>query len=195
MITIDIPLKDPKKPPKLTFPDGCVNCGKPRKRTWAVKLGTGAQKRGQLVQVELDVPLCAECSAKEDRISNVTWLPFFIVGLLVCAVVFVPVWLFSPEPTTPETYAYPYVLGAAAGMIAGIIVGTFVEFGLKLLLSPVYGKLLLKRPLTIFSILNDAENLIGFSTRFADNRKILKLTFENDEIAREFITLNPQENL
>ena len=195
MLTVDIPIKDPKKPPKLTFPDRCVNCGKPKTRTWSVKLGTGAQKRGQLVQVELTVPLCAECSAKEDRISNVTWLPFFIVGLLVCAVVFVPVWLFSPLPTTPETYSYPYILGASVGMVAGLVVGTLVEFGLKLLLAPAYGKLLLKRPLTIISVLNDAENLIGFSTRFADNRKILKMTFENDEIAREFIAMNPQEKL
>ena len=102
MLTVDIPIKDPKNPPKLTFPDRCVNCGKPKTRTWPVKLGTGAQKRGQLVQVELTVPLCAECSAKEDRISNVTWLPFFIVGLLVCAMVFVPVWLIAPQGTTPQ---------------------------------------------------------------------------------------------
>lgn len=193
MIIVDIPIKDAKKPPKLSFPDRCVNCGKPKTRTWSLKLSTGGQKRGQQVQLELDVPLCAECSAKENRISNVTWLPFFIVGVLVCALVFVPVWLFSPLPTTPETYAYPYVLGAFVGMIAGMIVGTLVEFGLKLLLAPAYGKLLLKRPLTILSVFNDAENLIGFSTRFADSRKILKLTFENDEIAREFIAMNPQE--
>jgi hypothetical protein len=146
-----------------------------------------------MVQLEFGVPMCADCVAKENRIGNVTWLPFFIVGLLVCAVVFVPVWLFSPEGTMPQTYALPYVLGAFVGMIAGIAVGTLVEFGLKLLLAPAYGKLLLKRPLTVFLVLNDAENLIGLSTRFADNKKILKLTFENDEIAREFLALNPQE--
>jgi len=191
MLTVDIPIKDPKKPPALYFPDRCVNCGKPKTRIWAVKLNTGAQKSGQMVQLEFNVPLCAECTAKENRIGNVTWLPFFIVGILVCAVVFVPVWLFSPEGTMPQTYALPYVLGAFVGMIAGIAVGTLVEFGLKLLLAPAYGKLLLKRPLTVFLVLNDAENLIGLSTRFADNRKLLKMTFENDEIAREFMALNP----
>lgn len=193
MITIDIPIRDPKKPPKLTFPDRCVNCGKPKLRTWSVKLNTGAQKRGQMVQLEFDVPLCADCIAKENRIGNVTWIPFFLAGLLVCAVVFVPVWLLSPVGPTPQTYELPYVLGAAAGMVAGIIVGTLVEFGLKLLLTPAYGKLLLQRPLTILSVLSDSENLIGISTRFAENRKILKLTFENDEIGREFIAMNPQE--
>jgi hypothetical protein len=193
MITVDIPIQNSKKPPKLTFPDRCVNCGKPKTRTWQVKLSTGAHVGDRMVQLEFDVPLCSDCSAKENRIANVTWLPFFIVGLLVCAVVFVPVWLFSPEGTTQQTYALPYVLGTFAGMFAGVIVGTLVEFGLKLLLAPSYGKLLQKRPLTIFSVLNDSENLIGISTRFADNRKTLKLTFENDEIAHEFIVLNPQE--
>lgn len=194
MFTVDIPIRDPKKPPKLTFPDRCVNCGKPKARTWSIKLNTGAQKRGQMIQVELDVPLCTDCIAKENRIGNVTWIPFFFVGLLACVVVFVPVWLLSPVGPTPQTYELPYVLGAAAGLVAGIIIGTLVEFGLKLLLAPVYGKLLLQRPLTIFSVLSDSENLIGISTRFAENKKILKLTFENDEIGREFVTMNPQEN-
>lgn len=193
MITIDIPIKDPKKPPKLTFPDRCVNCGKPKMRTWTLKLNTGAQKRGQMIQLEFDVPICAECTAKENRIGNVTWIPFFGVGVLVCVVVFVPVWLAAPEGTTAQTYSMPYVLGAVAGMIAGMGIGTLVEFGLKLLLAPIYGKLLWKRPLTVVSVFNDSENLIGLSTAFAENRKILKLTFENDDIAREFSLLNPQE--
>lgn len=195
MITIDIPIKDQKKPPKLIFPDRCVNCSKPKARTWPLKLSTGAQKRGQMVQMELNVPLCADCVAKENKIGNVTWIPFFGVGLLVCGLAFIPVWLLSPEGTTTQTLALPYVLGAAAGLFAGILVGTLVEFGLRKLFAPRYGTLLLKRPLTLFSVFNDSEDLIGLSTRFADNRKVLKLTFENDEIAREFAALNPQENV
>ena len=195
MITVELPVKDPKKPPKLTFPDRCVNCGKPKVKALPVKLSTGAQKRGQMIQLEMDVPLCAECAAKENKIANVTWLPFFITGLLACAIVFVPVWLLSPEGTTTQTLALPYVLGASAGLLAGVIIGTLVEFGLKILFAPAYGKLLLKRPLTVFSVFNDSEDLIGFSTRFADGRKKLNLSFENDEIAREFIALNPQEKL
>ena len=193
MLTVDIPIKDPKKPPKLTFPDRCVNCGKPKARTWPLKLNTGAQKSGGLVQLEMDVPMCADCAAKENKISNVTWLPFFIAGLLVCVVAFIPAWLFSPEGTTPQTYAFPYVLGAFAGMVSGILVGSLVEFGLRILFAPAYGKLLLKRPLTVFSIFNDSEDLVGLSTRFAENRKVLKMTFENDTIAGEFAALNQHE--
>lgn len=194
MLTVHIPVKDPKKPPKLNFPNRCVNCGKPKARTWPLKLNTGAQVRGGMVQLGLDVPLCADCIARENRIGNVTWIPFFGVGLLACAVTFVPVWLLSPEGPSLQTQELPYVLGAAAGLLVGILIGTLVEFGLKLLLAPVYGKLLLNRPLTVLSVLNDSENLIGLSARFGENRKILKITFENDEIAREFITLNSLEN-
>ena len=193
MITVDIPIKDAGKPPKLIFPDRCVNCGKPTSRTMPVKLNTGAQKRGQIVQLEMDVPFCAECAAKEDRIANVTWLPFFIVGLLACVLVFIPVWLLTPEGPTPQTYEFPYVLGAFVGMIAGLVVGTLVEFVLKMLFAPVYGKLLLKRPLTIFSVFQDSEDLIGLSTRFTEKKKNLRMMFENDELAREFIALNTQE--
>ena len=195
MLTVDVRIKDPKKPPRLKFPDRCVNCGKAKARIWPVKLSTGAQKSGQMIQLEFDVPMCAECTAKENKIGNVTWIPFFLIGLLTCIAVFVPVWIFVPEGTTSQTYAFPYVLGAFVGMVAGIFAGSLVEFGLKLLLSPAYGQLLLKRPLTIFSIISDSQDLIGFSAKFAEQRKILKLTFENDEIGREFIALNPQESL
>ena len=193
MITVDVPIKDAKKPPALKLPDRCVNCGKPKVRVLPVKLSTGAQKSGQMIQLEMNVPLCAECAKKEDRIANVTWLPFFIVGLLACVVAFIPVWLFSPEGTSTQTLALPYVLGAAAGLIAGIIAGTLVEFILKILFAPAYGKLLLKRPPTIFAVFNDSEDVIGLSARFADGKKSLKLIFENDEIAREFMSLNPKE--
>jgi hypothetical protein len=194
MITVDIPIKDPKKPPKLIFPDRCVNFGKSKAKTMPVKLNTGAQKRGQMIQLEMDVPLCAECTVKENRIGNVTWIPFFGIGLLTCVIVFVPVWLITPEGPTLQTYEFPYVLGAFVGMIAGMIVGTLVEFVLKMVFAPVYGKLILKRPLTILSVLNDSESLIGLSIRFTDAKKSLQMIFENDEIAREFIALNPQES-
>lgn len=195
MLTVDIPIKNPRKPPKLSFPERCVNCGKPKLRTWPVKLNTGAQKSGQMIQMELDVPLCADCIAKENRIGNLTWLPFFIVGILVCVVAFIPAWLLSPQGTSPQTYAFPFVLGAFTGILAGILVGTLVEFGLRMLFAPAYGKLLRQRPLFIFSILNDTEDLIGLSLRFAEKKNVLKMIFENDEIAREFMELNPQENL
>jgi hypothetical protein len=194
MITVDIPIQDPRKPPKLNFPDRCVNCAKPKARTWPVKLNTGAQtKGGQMIQVAFEVPLCAECVAKENKLGNITWIPFYIAGLLAFVIVFIPVWLISPEGSTPQTSALPYVLAAFVGMIAGILVGTLVEFVLKMLFAPAYGPLLLKRTLTVLSVLNDSEDLIGLSTRFTNGRKTLRMLFQNDDIAREFSARNPQE--
>ena len=195
MITVEVPIKDPRKPPKLIFPEHCVHCGKPGKKSWAVKLSTGTQtKSGRMSVLEMNIPLCAECTAMENKIGNVTWIPFFLAGLLTCVIVFIPVWLLTPEGTTAQTYAFPYVLGAFVGMIAGILAGTLVEFVLKMMMAPAYGKLLLKRPLTVFSVFQDSEDLVGLSLRFGDHKKTLKVIFENDELAREFIALNPQEN-
>jgi len=194
-MTVEVPIKDPRKPPKLIFPDHCVHCGKPGKKSWTVKLSTGTQtKSGRMSVLEMNIPLCAECTAMENKIGNVTWIPFFLAGLLTCVIVFIPVWLVTPEGTTSQTYAFPYVLGAFVGMIAGILAGTLVEFVLKMIMAPAYGKLLLKRPLTVFSVFHDSEDLVGLSLRFGDHKKNLKVIFENDELAREFIALNPQEN-
>jgi hypothetical protein len=171
MLIVEIPIKDLSKPPRLSFPDRCVNCGQPKTRTWPVKLNTGAQKRGQTVQLVFEAPMCAACSAKENKIGNVTWIPFFLVGLLVRVIAFIPAWLLSPEGTTPQTYALPYVVGAFVGMIAGLIVGTLVEYILRLILVGSYGKLLRQRPLTIFSIFNDSEDLVGLPLALQTTRK------------------------
>lgn len=123
MITVEIPIKDPKRPPKLNFPDRCVNYGKPKAKTLPVRLNTVAQtKNGQMIQLAFDVPMCDQCAAKENEIGNITWMPFLIIGLLACHIAFIPIWLISPEGTTPQTYAFPYVFAAFVGMIAGILV-------------------------------------------------------------------------
>jgi hypothetical protein len=48
--------------------------------------------------------------------------------------------------------------------------------------------------LTVWSVFHDAEDLIGLSARLTNEKQLLRMNFENDEIAREFIALNPQEN-
>ena len=193
MLTVEIPIPDKKKPPVLKFPERCVNCGKPKHVVMPMKLNMGVQKRGQGVLMDFPVPLCAECEKKEKRITNVTLLPFFLAGLLVCVIVFIPVWLITPDGTTAQTLGFAPAMGAFVGLVAGVIGGSAVELVLKLMFAPVYGQLLLKRPLTVFSLFNDSEDVLGLSARFTDQKKSLKLTFENDEIAREFEKINPVE--
>jgi hypothetical protein len=193
MLTVEISIPDKKKPPVLKFPERCVNCGKPKQVVMPMKLNMGVQKRGQGVLMDFPVPLCAECEKKERRITNVTLLPFVIVGLLLCGIVFIPVWLLTPDGTTSQTLGFSVTVGALAGIIAGLIGGSAVEFILKLAFASAYGQLLLKRPLTVFSLFNDSEDVIGLSARFTENKKSLKLIFENNEIAREFEKLNTSE--
>jgi hypothetical protein len=193
MVALDVSIKDVKKPPVFRFPERCANCGKPKARDTKLSMSTGAQKRGQMVQLELNAPLCADCAKKEDRITNVTLVPFTVVGLIVFALAFIPAWLISPEGTTPQTYGFSFVMGAFLAMVAGIVVGTLAEFLLKLVLAPAYGKSLLRRPLTILSFFSNSEDVLGLSARFNIEKKLLRLVFENDEVAREFSQLNPQE--
>jgi len=193
MITVEIPIKDKKKPPVLNFPDRCVYCGKPKHKVLSLALQMGVKKSGKDVMMDFPVPLCAECDRKESRIVNITLIPFLIVGLIVFVVVFIPVWLITPDGTTYQTLGFAPAVGAFVGLIAGILGGSVVEYLLKFLFAPVYGQFLLKHPPTMLSLFSDSEDVIGLSAKFTENKKSLKLTFENDEIAREFENLNPEE--
>jgi hypothetical protein len=137
--------------------------------------------------------MCNACAEKERSIAKVILIPFIIAGFVIGVIVFVPVALISPEGTTPQTIGFPLVLGGFAGLIAGIVGGTVVEFFVKMLAVPVYGKLLARRPLTIAGFLAESDELIGISARFLRETKIVQLEFENEEIAREFTQLNSLE--
>ena len=189
---IIVHIKDQKNPPVLKFPARCVNCGNSQQTTMKVSLNMGVQKRSQQVMMEIVVPMCNTCAEKERTITKVTLIPFFIAGFIIFVIVFIPVWLITPDGTTAQTLGFSIVVGAFAGIIGGVIGGTLVEFGLKFVFAPFYGQLLLKRPLTVFSVFNDSEDVVGLSFKFGEHKKTLKLIFENQDIAREFISLNPQ---
>jgi len=187
---IIVMIKDQKNPPILKFPARCVHCGGLQETSIKISLNMGVQKRSKSVMMEIVVPMCNACAEKERSIAKVTLVPFLVAGFIIGIAAFGIVSLISPEGTTSQTLSLPFVLGGAAGLIMGVIAGTLVEFGLKFIFAPVYGQLLLKRPLTIFSLFNDSEDMVGLSFRFGEHRKSLKLIFENEDIAREFRTLN-----
>jgi hypothetical protein len=190
MITVEILIADKKKPPVLKFGERCVNCGQPKHIVMPLKLTMGVQKRGQGVLMDFPVPLCADCERKERRVTNVTLVPFTVGGLLLCGLAFIPAWLLAPTGETVQTLNFDVTVGTLVGIVVGLIGGTALEFGFKLLFAPVYGRLLLKRPLTVLSLFNDSEDVIGLSAKFTEGKRSLMLTFENDEIGREFKSLN-----
>ena len=191
---INIPIHDPKKPPVLKFPERCVNCCRPKETTLGITLNMGVQVRNKMVTMQLTVPMCNACAEKERSVAKVTLVPFLVAGLVVGLIAFVPAALLSPEGTTPQTIGFPFVFGGLVGMIAGVIGGSVVEFFVKILAVPFYGRLLARRPLTIVGFLVESDELIGLSARFLRKEKTVRLEFENEEIAREFIQLNSLEN-
>jgi hypothetical protein len=190
---IDIPVHDLKKPPVLKFTEYCVNCGRPKETTLGITLNMGVQVKGQAVTMKLTIPMCNVCAEKERSVAKVTLIPFMIAGFVIGVIVFIPVALIAPEGTTSQTLGFPLVLGGFAGLIAGILGGSMVEFLVKILAMPVYGRLLARRPLTILGFLTESDQLVGISARFIREPKIVQLEFENEKIAREFAQLNPLE--
>lgn len=195
MKQVDVVVPDRKKPPLLKFPARCVHCGKPKDEDLGLSLDMGVQKRSRSVTMKMSVPMCKDCANRERSIAKVTLVPFLIAGALIGIAAFIPAAIFSPEGNTPQTLGFPVVFGGFVGLIVGAIGGTVVELIVKLLAAPFYGRGLMKRPLTIFGLYSNGDELIGVSARYLHKEKIVRLEFENDEIAFEFIKLNDLENL
>ncbi len=192
MFVVNLPIQDPKNPPTLKFPARCVHCGRPTEETLPVKMPMGVEKRSKTVILELPLPMCAQGANLERSVAKVTLAPFLVGGLLIGLAAFVLAWLLTPEPPlqTVQTRFFGLVIGAFVGLIAGILGGSLVELAFKLLFAPVYGQLLMKRPLTAVEIFSDTENYVGLSAALSKDKKQLKLTFEREEIGREFQQLN-----
>lgn len=195
MKQVDVVVPNRKKTPLLEFPARCVNCGKSKDEDLGLSLDMGAQKRSRSVTMKMSVPMCKDCADRERGIAKVTLVPFLIAGAAFGIAAFIPAAIFSPEGNTPQTLGFPVVFGGFMGLIVGVIGGTIIEFLVKLLAAPFYGKRLLKRPLTIFGLYSNGDELIGVSARYLHKEKIVRLEFENDEIAVEFMKLNDLENL
>jgi hypothetical protein len=187
---ISIPIPDLKNPPALQFPNRCVNCGKPKEETLSLSFDMGVQKKNQQVLMKISVPMCKTCADKERSIAKVTLIPFLIGGFIFGAIAFIPAFIFSPEGVTPDTATFPYTFGTFVGLVVGIIFGTIIESIVKAISIPVYGKLVTKRPLTIFSFFSNTDDLIGISAKFIKDKKQIQLQFENQEIANEFKKIN-----
>ncbi|MBL8100761.1 MAG: hypothetical protein JNK81_16385 [Anaerolineales bacterium] len=191
---ISIPISDLKNPPLLQLPNRCVNCSKPKEEILSLSFDMGVQKKNQQVVMKISVPMCKTCADKERSIAKVTLIPFLIGGAIFGAIVFLPTLLIAPEGTTPQTLNFPFVFAGFIALIVGIIFGTIIEAIVKTIAIPVYGKLVTKRPLTIFSFFSNTDDLIGISAKFIPKEKLVLLEFENEDIASEFIKINHLEN-
>lgn len=191
---IQIPIRNLKKPHGLKFPQRCTNCGKAQEEVLTLSLHTGSQVRSLPQVLAFKVPMCKACAEKERSIAKVTLIPFLVGGLIFGVIAFIPAAFIAPEGTTPQTLNFPIVFGGFVGLIVGVIFGTIVEFVVKMLSMPSYGKTLARRPLTAFSLFHATDEFVGISVNLLVEKKVLQFEFENEEIAREFAKLNQLEN-
>lgn len=190
---IQIPIRDLKKPYDLKFPKRCTNCGKPQEEVLTLSLHTGSQMRNLPQVLAFKVPMCKACADKERSIAKVTLIPFLVGGLIFGVIAFVPAMFIAPEGTTPQTLNFPVVFGGFIGLIVGIFFGTIVEYVVKMLAMPFYGKTLSRRPLTVFSLFHATDEFVGVSVNLLVEKKVLQFEFDNEEIAREFAKINQLE--
>lgn len=188
-----ISIPDLKKPPAFKFPERCVNCGGAQAEILSLTFHTGVQFRGKPVRIDLKVPMCKTCADKERGIGKVTFIPFLIVGFIFGAIAFVPAMLVAPQGADPQTAGFPFVFGGLVGLIVGSILGTVAEVIIRPLAVAYYGRLITRRPLTVFALFSETDELLGLSGRLFRDKKILRLEFESEEIAQEFAILNQLE--
>lgn len=190
---IQIPIRDLKKPYDLKFPKRCTNCGKLQEEVLTLNLHTGSQMRNLPQVLAFKVPMCKACAEKERSIAKVTLIPFLVGGLIFGVIAFFPAAFIAPEGTTPQTLNFPVVFGGFIGLIVGIFFGTIVEYVVKMLAMPFYGKTLSRRPLTVFSLFHATDEFVGVSVNLLVEKKVLQFEFDNEEIAREFAKINQLE--
>lgn len=200
MQTLTIPIKTTRQPPQFTFPECCIHCGQPKAGTRGISVDVSAKSGKDSVFLELQPPLCQGCIQLENRLEWFSLLPFVISSLLLAVVSFLLLWLVI-IPLLPAwdwlgIYSgmrigeYSFILAGAGALLIALVGGTMLEFGLKLLAAPYFGKLILARPLTIFALFRDSHDIVGLRAKWSASQKTLSLTFERDDMAREFAQLN-----
>lgn len=198
MHTLTVPIASARQLPKLVFPERCLKCGKPKAGTRKIAFDMNAASRKKSIMLEIEPPLCRECLELENKMEWFSLLPFTISALLFAVVGFIflffflpllPIWNFLgiDDRLTGESV---FVLSGAGALIAAVAGGTMVEFALKLLAAPYFGKLIVSRPPTIIALSRDLHDVVGLRAQLTSDKKTLTLTFEHEEMAKEFAALN-----
>ena len=198
MYTLTVPIASARQLPKLVFPERCLKCGKPKAGTRKIAFDMNAASRKKSIMLEIEPPLCQDCLGLESKLEWFSLLPFTISALLFAAAGFIflffflpllPVWNFlGIDARLPGESVF--VLSGAGALIAAVAGGTMVEFALKLLAAPYFGKLIISRPPTIIALSRDLHDVVGLRAQLTGDKKTLTLTFEHEEMAKEFAAMN-----
>ena len=101
------------------------------------------------------------------------------------------VWGVDDDPTAgPPPTPAAVVLGALAGLLAGIAGGFILELVARVLLLPVLGRARWRAPLLVPSLVTDADRVAGMPARANAQMTELAVTFDDDHFARAFVAVN-----
>jgi hypothetical protein len=180
----------------LTFPDRCVYCGAARQAesTLLINRLVMRGKRQEQISLKYPVPHCEKCARSTKAVFLAGLIPFLLGMLLVGGIAFIVVSLEASASGLDE-YGRPVnanslVVGAAAGLAAGLVGGFLFELAARLCLLPFFGRALFQAPLLVLQFFNDADYVAGLTGKLDREGSNLLLTFSNDEIAEEFKALN-----
>jgi hypothetical protein len=180
-----------------SFPNRCVNCGEARETESRLLLKRLVMRGQRQVQVswQADIPHCRRCARATKSVFLAGCIPFVLgfvlVGLTAFGVTTYGASAVGLDEIGDSETINSLVLGAAAGLIAGLFGGFVFELAARITLIPLFGLALLRAPLLAVQLVNDSDYVAGLTARLAPDGGGLRLTFANDSIAREFQALNP----
>lgn len=178
------------------FPDRCIACGgaKEAESTLALSRLVARGGRQKEVSLRLQVPHCARCARVTKSVFLAGCIPFALGFGLVGAASFLlaayGATVLGLEEHGTQGQSPSLVLGAAAGLFAGLAGGFLFELLGRLLLFPFYGRALLSAPTLGRQLLTDTDYVAGLTGRLDPAGTELTLQFLNEEIASEFARLN-----
>jgi len=193
--TFQIPIPAEGQSP-ITFPNRCVSCGAPRQAESTLQINRLVQRGKQQVQVsaKYPVPHCERCARSTKAVFLAGCIPYVLGFLLVGGLAFIVI-TFGASLLGLDEYGQPnnansLILGAAVGLVAGLVGGFIFELGARIVLLPVFGRALLQAPLLASQFVNDSDYVAGLKAKPDPKTTQIQLTFTNDEIASEFQALN-----
>lgn len=193
--TFQIPLiPDPGRP--VVFPNRCICCGatKEAESTLALDRMVTRGARQEPMTLKYQVPHCKRCARGTKSVFLAGCIPF-VVGLLVVGLAVFLVVTFGASSLGFDDYgnsnnSNSLVLGAAAGLFAGLVGGFLFEVIARIILFPVMGRSLLAAPLLALQLLSDSDYVAGLKGKLESDASRVHFTFSNDDVAREFRSLN-----
>jgi len=184
-------------PDAAVFAGRCVGCGGAATTTSTLgfaKVVTNARGTQRPVHVTLPVPHCAACARTTKSVFLAALIPFVLGFLAIGGAAFAVVGFGAAAAGLDEVgrpnNANSLVLGAGAGLVAGIVGAFVLELAARVLLLPVFGRALGQAPLFVPSLFTDADYVAGLTGLPNADLTAVTLTFARDDIASEFAAAN-----